>query len=118
MRPALKAAALLVCVAVTVGVVIFPWIGAHGISAKESPGRIETTGARTMRRLAMPHRARKTTDPVARTPDVIAEGMAQYADHCATCHANDGSGDTEMDVACTRSHRTCGSLPRLASAWS
>jgi len=27
---------------------------------------------------------------------VIAEGMAHYADHCATCHANDGSGKTEM----------------------
>ena len=22
--------------------------------------------------------------------------MAHYADHCANCHANDGSGDTEM----------------------
>jgi len=30
------------------------------------------------------------------SPDVIAEGMAHYADHCAVCHANDGSGDTEM----------------------
>jgi mono/diheme cytochrome c family protein len=27
---------------------------------------------------------------------VIAEGMEHYADHCATCHANNGSGDTEI----------------------
>ena len=26
----------------------------------------------------------------------IRDGMAHFADHCATCHANDGSGDTEM----------------------
>jgi mono/diheme cytochrome c family protein len=26
----------------------------------------------------------------------MADGMAHYADHCAVCHANDGSGDTEM----------------------
>ena len=33
---------------------------------------------------------------MAKTPDVVAEGMAHYADHCAGCHANNGSGDTEV----------------------
>jgi mono/diheme cytochrome c family protein len=28
--------------------------------------------------------------------EVIADGRAHFADHCAVCHANDGSGDTEM----------------------
>lgn len=28
------------------------------------------------------------------SPDILREGMEHYADHCATCHANDGSGDT------------------------
>ena len=27
---------------------------------------------------------------------MIAEGRDHFADHCATCHANDGSGNTEM----------------------
>jgi mono/diheme cytochrome c family protein len=30
------------------------------------------------------------------SPAVLADGMAHYADHCASCHANNGSGDTEM----------------------
>ena len=30
------------------------------------------------------------------TEEAIAEGRAHFADHCASCHANDGSGDTEM----------------------
>ena len=26
---------------------------------------------------------------------VINQALGHYADHCATCHANDGSGDTD-----------------------
>jgi hypothetical protein len=37
MKAALKALALLVCVVVAVGVVMFVWIGARGVSAKETP---------------------------------------------------------------------------------
>jgi mono/diheme cytochrome c family protein len=33
---------------------------------------------------------------VPNTEEAIAEGRAHFADHCASCHANDGSGDTEM----------------------
>jgi mono/diheme cytochrome c family protein len=33
-------------------------------------------------------------NPVVSAPDVVHEGMAHWADHCATCHANNGSGDT------------------------
>src|SRR5439155_5594696 len=46
--------------------------------------------------LAMPRSARDMKNPITTSPEVIAEGMAHYADHCAVCHANDGSGDTEM----------------------
>jgi len=28
------------------------------------------------------------------TPDVLREGMAHWADHCASCHGNNGSGET------------------------
>jgi mono/diheme cytochrome c family protein len=32
----------------------------------------------------------------AMTPDMLKEGMAHFADHCAVCHGPDGNGDTEM----------------------
>src|SRR5262245_50825797 len=51
-----------------------------------------------MRRLAMPRSARELTHPVPKSSDVLAEGMAHFADHCASCHANDGSGKTEMGI--------------------
>ncbi len=33
---------------------------------------------------------------MAFSPDVWAQARAHFADHCATCHANDGSGRTEI----------------------
>jgi mono/diheme cytochrome c family protein len=30
------------------------------------------------------------------TAAVLNEGLAHFADHCAVCHANDGSGDTHI----------------------
>ena len=38
--------------------------------------------------------ARARSNPLENTPEVLAEARAHWADHCATCHANDGSGDT------------------------
>ena len=43
-----------------------------------------------------PAAARAQVNPVAATPDVVRAGMEHWADHCATCHANDGSGDTPV----------------------
>lgn len=40
--------------------------------------------------------SRNTPNPIASNPDVLAEAMAHFADHCAFCHANDGSGMTEI----------------------
>jgi mono/diheme cytochrome c family protein len=44
----------------------------------------------------MPAEAKNKQNPVPNSPQVIAEGKAHWADHCATCHANNGSGQTEM----------------------
>ena len=35
-------------------------------------------------------------NPVPRSPEVLAKGMAHFADHCAICHGNDGRGQTEI----------------------
>jgi mono/diheme cytochrome c family protein len=48
----------------------------------------------TLRDMAIPARYKAMKNPVAVTPEVIHDGMAHWADHCATCHANNGSGDT------------------------
>jgi len=72
------------------------YLKSTGLSTRGEPGRIETMVARSARSMAIPSSARALQNPIPASSDVIAEGMAHYADHCATCHANDGSGNTEM----------------------
>ncbi len=38
----------------------------------------------------------RAANPVAFSPEVWAQSRAHFADHCASCHANDGSGNTEL----------------------
>ena len=69
---------------------------ATGLSARDEPGTVETFVARTVRDLAVARHARGLENPVAATPEIVAAGRDHFADHCASCHANDGGGDTEM----------------------
>ena len=69
---------------------------AHGLSAREEPMPIERWIARQARDAALPSGAGQTINPVSNTPSILAEARAHWADHCASCHANDGSGDSMM----------------------
>lgn len=71
-------------------------IVSHGISARDQPTAVEAIIARRLRHLAIPSHARAQTNPRPATPEALAAGMAHFADHCASCHANDGSGDTAL----------------------
>jgi mono/diheme cytochrome c family protein len=46
--------------------------------------------------LSVPRAARAANNPVAFSPEVWAQSRAHFADHCASCHANDGSGNTDL----------------------
>jgi mono/diheme cytochrome c family protein len=70
--------------------------GSHGFSAHDKPMGIEKFAAVQARLMAMPSDAKNKQNPVPKSAEVIAEGRAHWADHCATCHANNGSGETEM----------------------
>jgi mono/diheme cytochrome c family protein len=66
----------------------------RGFSTRTEPILMEKALATTIRGRAIPSRCKTMKNPVAATPEVIHEGMAHWADHCAACHANNGSGDT------------------------
>ena len=68
----------------------------HGLSARAKPTLMETAIARMVRHLATPAQMRGARNPVPLSAGVLADGRAHWADHCATCHANDGSGNTEV----------------------
>lgn len=61
---------------------------------RAQPSSLETFVARQVRRLAAEPGSRDLKNPLEVTPLAIAEGRDHYADHCATCHANNGSGKT------------------------
>jgi mono/diheme cytochrome c family protein len=83
-------------VAVTPGILAGVYFIAAGVSARPQPGALETFIARTVRKFAVGWHAGHQANPVPDTEETLAEGRAHFADQCASCHANDGSGDTEM----------------------
>jgi mono/diheme cytochrome c family protein len=72
------------------------YLRATGLDAMSEPGPVEARVARAARRLAIPSSIRTMANPVPKSAEAVAGGMAHFADHCAVCHANDGSGQTEM----------------------
>jgi mono/diheme cytochrome c family protein len=72
------------------------WLMSGGISARPEPGAAESMVARGLRTLAIPRAAHDRQSPVAPSREVVRAGMEHFADHCAVCHGNDGSGETEM----------------------
>src|SRR5688500_7353443 len=72
------------------------YVRSTGLSARGDAGGLEAAMASRVRRLAIPSDARARRNPVPASPEALADGMTHYADHCASCHANDGSGKTEL----------------------
>jgi mono/diheme cytochrome c family protein len=71
------------------------WLTFSGMSARSAPGAIENYLGRTVQRLAIPMSVRAMANPMPSTADLLVEGRRHFADHCTSCHANDGSGKTE-----------------------
>ncbi len=67
-----------------------------GLTARAEPGAVEARLARAARSFAVPSDIRNLSNPEPRTPEVLAEALSHYADHCAVCHGNDGSGQTPV----------------------
>src|ERR1700730_15228225 len=68
----------------------------QGFTARAQPSAIERSLAVALRRAAVPPAARRASNPFPPSTEVLAEARAHFADHCASCHANNGSGDTAM----------------------
>jgi mono/diheme cytochrome c family protein len=68
----------------------------HGVSARDEPTAMEAWIARRTRRLATPRNQREAKNPVPLTTEVVARARAHFADHCASCHGNDGHGKTNV----------------------
>lgn len=68
----------------------------YGFSTHDEPTRIEAITARSIRHWSVPADLRDVRNPVPLTATVLALGRSHFADHCASCHGNDGKGKTEL----------------------
>jgi mono/diheme cytochrome c family protein len=65
--------------------------------ARRAPGRFETAVARRLRCFSIPGEAKAEKNPVSSSPALLQESARHFADHCASCHAND-----DMRLAATQ----------------
>ena len=94
-RIAIALAALLVVAHLVAAV--WGWsIVRRGFSAREEPSAAEAWLARKARQHATPAAWRELRNPQPATPENVRDGLEHFADHCAMCHANNGSGDTAL----------------------
>jgi mono/diheme cytochrome c family protein len=93
MRRIVFGTALLGVVAV---LVLVAFVRGMGITARRDPPALEKRLAKAAWRFLIPAEIRRMSNPVPGTADVLRDGLAHFADHCATCHANNGSGDTAI----------------------
>jgi len=72
------------------------WITSTGMSARGTPSALETFFGRSIRNLSIPKSARAMQNPMVASPEALLEARRHFADHCASCHGNDGRGATDM----------------------
>jgi len=87
---------VLIAVVVAIGGLVGYSIVRRGLSTRVEPSRVEALLARSMRHFATPSATRDQRNPVPPSAEALQAGLEHFADHCAVCHANDGSGDTPI----------------------
>lgn len=72
------------------------WLQGRGVSARQTPSWVEAQAAVFMRGWMTPSIYKGMRNPVSNSQDNFLAAREHYADHCASCHANDGSGNTDI----------------------
>lgn len=93
----LKVALLVVSVLLIAGVAwVASTLAGRGFSARENPSWLEEFLARNARKIATPAGAKEKVNPIQPTEENLAAARAHWVDHCALCHALNGSGATPI----------------------
>ena len=80
-----------------------PWIVIatlvhSGMSARIKPDKLESWAAFRFRSLAMSDSDKQLGNPFTANEALLKEAREHFADHGASCHANDGSGHTALGM--------------------
>ncbi len=68
----------------------------HCCGARQAHSWTEAALARRFRSWSVPSDAQRSPNPFVSSPALLQESSRHFADHCASCHGNDGSGNTEI----------------------
>ena len=96
MRRLLRLLAWLAVLAVVVIAGVMLLVQGRGVSARPEPSAIEKRAALFMRGWLTPVTYKGLKNPVSDTQENFVAAREHFADHCASCHANDGSGNTDI----------------------
>jgi mono/diheme cytochrome c family protein len=96
MKRLLRSLAWLAVLAIVVIAGVMLVLQGRGVSARPEPSGIETRAALFMRGWLTPPTFKGLKNPVSDTEENFFAAREHFADHCSSCHANDGGGNTEM----------------------
>ena len=99
MKRFLRVAAFLIFLVVIIGAGALLVLQGRGVSAKPEPSGVEKRVALFMRGWLTPSTYKGLKNPVSDTEDNFVAAREHFADHCASCHGNDGGGNTEIGRA-------------------
>jgi mono/diheme cytochrome c family protein len=86
----------IVVTGLVIGAAGLAYVRVTGLSARAKPSEAETRLARAIRSFAISGSDRSRTNPVPQSQEAVRAGLEHFADHCAVCHNNDGSGATNF----------------------
>ena len=84
---------VILVVVIAAGALVFR---GKGVSARRQPFPGEERLARAGWRFMVPAGMRTAANPAPDTPETLTAALEHFADHCAICHGNDGSGRTTI----------------------
>ena len=82
-------------------VALVPWalmaiLVRSGLNARVKPSGWEIWAATRLRSFAIAGEQKTQKNPFSANDSLLKEAREHFADHCASCHANDGSGHTAL----------------------
>jgi len=80
---------------IAAGATFYSWTK-RGFSTRMAPGPVDAYLASSVREWSVPKRSRQLKNPIECSDATLEEARAHWADHCSTCHANNGSGDSML----------------------
>jgi Cytochrome C oxidase, cbb3-type, subunit III len=96
MRRWLRTQAILLVVLLGVATAVFFLVRGRGVDTRGEPSWVEARTALFLRSWLTPDEFKRRLNPVTASPGILVSAREHFADHCASCHGNDGSGNTEM----------------------